>query len=213
MQDYIIVIMNDLHGYKEFCALRKTGIKPKHLGMHGRTGDVHRLNARLRVAKSLVAIELEGYTASTAGAYGAMLRTFLCYTCFEQFAYLLDCRPYAFVYEYPDHPYDAVAHQIRKHDKKWKFADALIEYLEPGGVRNALMDFKTGEKNNPLNFALGIRHTFSHGRLTANTKGANPVHVKFICDQLSSLLVHVIDGEFERIVMRRYRDNVEESST
>ena len=197
---------NDLHGYKEFCELRKTGIKPKHLGMHGRTGDVHRLNARLRVAKSLVAIELEDFSAPTAGAYGAMLRTFLFYTCFEQFAYLLDCRPYAFVYEYPDHPYNAVAQHIRAHDKNWKFADALIEYLEPGGVQFALKDFKTGEKNNPLNFALGIRHTFSHGRLTANTKGANPVHVQSICDQLSNLLVHVIDGEFERIVMGRYQN-------
>jgi len=192
---------NDLHGYKEFIALRKQGVKPKHLGMNGRTGDVHRLNARLRMAKSLVGVQFEGYSDGTADAYSAMFRTFLCYTCFEQFAFLMDCRPYAFLYEFPDHPYDAVSEHIREHDQKWKFADALIEYLEPGGVRDALIDFKSSEKNNPLNFALGIRHTFSHGRLTANTKGANPVHVKSICDAVSALLVGVIDGEFDKKVL------------
>ena len=118
----------------------------------------------------------------------------------------MDCKPYEFKWKYPDHPYDRVAMIIREHDPEWKFAEGLIDYLEPGGVRDALIDFTNEDKNNPINFALGIRHTFAHGRLTANVNGADPGSVKAICDELSELLLEIIDEEFYSIVGPRYRE-------
>ena len=196
----------DLKGYREFQKLRQHEIRPKDLGLNGRTGDVNRLQARVRMVKSFRSMELKEYNASTAEAYGAMFRAFLAFTCFEAFGYLMDCKPYEFKWKYPDHQYDRDAMIIRAHDPEWKFAEGLIDDLEPGGVRDALIDFTNEDKNNPINFALGIRHTFAHGRLTANVNGADPGSVKVICDELSELLLEIIDEEFYSIVGPRYRE-------
>ena len=101
---------------------------------------------------------------------------------------------------------------IRNCDTKWTFTDSIIEMLTMDGphpTADALHRFKDGTLNNPMNYALGIRHPFAHGHLTAHSKGTDPADVKVMCDALSELMLGIVDEEFYRIVMPRYQDYVD----
>ena len=98
--------MNELKGYREFSELRESSIKPRDLKMEGRTADVNRLNARVKMAKSFKGIQLDGYKEETTAGYTGLFQVFLTYTAFEVLSKLFDCRPFMFARYYPAHPYD-----------------------------------------------------------------------------------------------------------
>lgn len=193
-----------LKGYKEFCAIRELQVKPRHLGLNGKTGDVNRLNARVKMAKSFTGMQLEGYKESTVDAYTSMFRVFLSFTAFEVFGYLKGHQPYQFMEYYPRHPWDEVSATIRNCDPGWTFTHSLMEMIGEGGNRWALQQFKDGKFSNPMNYAQAIRNAFAHGHLTAHAGGADPDKVKVVCDALSTLLIGILDTEFSAIIMPRY---------
>jgi hypothetical protein len=193
-----------LKGYKEFCAIRDLQVKPKHLGLNGSTGDVNRLNARVKMAKSFAGIQLDGYKEVTVDAYTAMFRVFLSFTAFEVFGYLMGHQPYQFIEYYPRHPWNEASTTIRNCDPEWVFTDALMKMIGEGGNQWALQQFKDNKFSNPMNYAQAIRNAFAHGHLTAHTGGADPDKVRIMCDTLSTLLIGIMDQEFSAIVLPRY---------
>ena len=195
---------HSLKGYSEFVAIRGFQVKPRHLGLNGRTGDVNRLNARVKMAKAFKSMTLEGYKEGTVDAYTSMFRVFLCFTAFEVFGYLYDRKPFEFIEYCPQHPWDEVSATIRNCDPNWTFTDSLIDMIGEGGNKWALEQFKEDRFSNPMNYAQAIRNAFAHGHLTAHSGGADPDKVRVMCDTLSELLITIMDEEFSKLVMPRY---------
>jgi len=201
---------HSLKGYSEFVAIRDFQVKPRHLGLTGRTGDVNRLNARVKMAKAFKGMTLEGYKEGTADAYTSMFRVFLCFTAFEVFSYLYDRKPFEFMEYCPDHPWGEVSATICNCDPGWIFTDSLIKMSGESKNSWALDQFKDNRFRNPMNYAQAIRNAFAHGHLTAHTGGADPDKVRVMCDALSELLITIMDEEFSKLVIPRYEKYVDD---
>ena len=158
-------------------------------------GDVNRFAARFRAAACYRGVNLEGYSAATAGGYSALCRVLFTWSAFESFlgicgldqvtaAPILDARGAG-----------AVIAKIRRADTGSLFYRFIYDRVNTAHKRE-LENFFNNDPFNAAYLASAIRHLFAHGSLTPNANQVDPDTVTTVCNALCEFLLTVMDDEF-----------------
>lgn len=158
-------------------------------------GDVNRFAARFRAAACYRGVNLQGYSAATAGGYSALCRVLFTWSAFESFLHIcgfdqrtvgptLDARG----------ALGAIA-DIRRADPGHVFYRFIYDRVNATHKRE-LDNFFNDDPCNAGYLASAIRHIFAHGWLTPNANQVDPDTVATVCDTLCNFLIGVMDREF-----------------
>jgi len=194
-----------MKGFKKYQELLKLDYGTVYRKLRWKPGKVNRISARVHFAESFQSVKSKGYTKETMIGYNGMFQNFLSYSAFEGFLELFNkIKFYDVDTTFPKYKYVAISKKIRSFDKQEKFIDSVHSQLTHASLKKRLTSFQDGETNNPIILAAAIRHTFAHGKLSANTNDANPEHVAEICSLLSNLIFEIMDTEFEKKINSIY---------
>lgn len=192
----------------------QSSLKPL-LGLEGTFGDIVRFANRYRLAKSFQGVHLDGYREDTIMGYDGLMRAFLAWSAFEQYALLEECQTnrggvdydqvesllqsynyteLAKVYLANDTDGHFVAF-LHKHGN-WKLKQELDPYLLKGKAWGTMP---------PLSRLLSaVRHIFAHGMLTPNAHHLGGPTIKAITDEIVEFLLRVMDQEFSARIEEAY---------
>jgi len=191
----------NLPNWKKFSLALKAGNKAKDFGFYSKDGDITRVNARYRVAKSFHKIELEGFSIETTSGYEGLLKVFLTFSTLEGYINLITNN------ENPSIPLVAfdfinrekanlVSKKVLKLDNKKKFYTFIKRYVTRDNIKNEIDKFYNNEEHNLVFLLSGIRHIFGHGYLSASSNGISPKKVNKICMLLSDFILNEIANDF-----------------
>ena len=153
--------------------------------------------ARYRLAKSFRSIILNDYSASTAAAYGEILRVLLAWSAFEVLMKAMGIKQKETDSLLDRNCATSTVTAIRDADRDGTVADFLLEHLRTDHMQ-VLSSYRKGESINVSYFISGIRHVFAHGILSAHSGGVSPEVVGTVCSTVSGFLLRVMDAEFSR---------------
>lgn len=187
-----------MRSFPLFQQLRSQHYTTREMGFQVGTATINRVYARYKLAISFQRMELDGYHTATTKAYSGLFRVFLTYSAFEQFLTLYRIRFFEVEPHFPQHPYTESAAYIRLCDPRSKLLDFLYAELENNAHKNRIMEFKTGNSDNPIVIAAAIRHVFAHGKMSPHANRSYPPSVEKIALYLSEFLLQIMDTEFER---------------
>lgn len=195
--DYVKLLKTKIQN--ENLDIEKINIKD-FLGFSSCAGDITRVNARFRVAKSFNGIELNEFSEKVKNGYSALIKATLVYSAFESYVKLFfEPNATICVNEEGKNLIGSLSSQkiiddIRKIDKKKKFYDFIAKNC------NKTLKKILSKNDNPIVFLESIRHIFAHGKLTPTANGALPNDVVKICNILSDFFLEIIEEDFEKRV-------------
>jgi len=186
-----------MKGYKRFQDLLSMGYQPAMMKFGNvKAGKINRIAARVSFALAFNTVQVEGYTEETIQGYNGLFKTFLAFSALEGVLDILGYKTQDLTSFSNTTKFKKVGEKILELDKKSKIVDFLLENTTHSKLKERLSNF-IANKENPLILAAAVRHTFAHGKLTANVNQANPKAVAQIGNLLSDLIFNVIDTEFE----------------
>ena len=191
-----------LENFKRYQELNKRNYFPPRIGFGPRVtgGDINRLNARIRLAKSFRGINLEGYPDKTVAGYDAFFQVVLTHSALERFVEItghpknLDTLAELMLPLGPE----KVAEGFFTRDSKGRLYGFLCERITDKKLKAKFGACRSGESANVAHISAVIRHIFAHGYLCANANGVNPRDVHASCNSVSDFLLRFMDAEFTR---------------
>lgn len=152
-------------------------------------GHINRFVARYSLAKSFHGISLLGYkTEKTIDAYYHEIKSFLTFTAFEQFKFIIgehdNLKLIALI---KNEKLSKEIYKILIDDEK--IYNFLYENLEEDTLANQVEDFYRNQNfNKVLYLAEALRHKFGHGDLTGNFS-----KISLIMEKITILLFKIMD--------------------
>lgn len=195
---------NNLPNWKKYSTGLKNGKNAKDFGFKCKDGDLSRVNARYRLAKSFQAVMAETYTQSTLNGYSALMKAMLTYSAFESYVNAVYGEKKPFDYKMAlqilnQKDLSEIGDRILILDKNRKFYAFLIEHSS-STIKQELKNFYDGNDHNSVYLLASIRHIFAHGSLTPNVKGIKPKKVVSICTLLSDFFLKEIGNHFATLI-------------
>ncbi len=152
-------------------------------------GHINRFAARYSLAKSFNGISLIGYkTDKTKDAYYHEIKSFLTYTAFEQFKFIIgEHDNLKLIGIIKNEKLSKEIYKILVDDEQIYYF--LYENLELDILANKVEAFYKNHKfNNVLYLAEALRHKFGHGDLTSNFS-----KISLITEKITTLLFKIMD--------------------
>ncbi len=176
------------------------GRSARDMGFHGKDGDVSRFLARYRLAAAFRRGCFVGYSAATAAAYSSLLRLFLVWSAFEQFASVSGLKDgdklkhdeidVLFEWHRTDELGEATA---------WRGSKLFMEFLA-GLTTSSKLAGQLRKSPSPRAVCLALRHAFAHGPLTVNAGPRQPRKLAAAADILALWLLRIMRDEFSKKV-------------
>lgn len=193
------VIENSLPGWDACNNALNKYILPTSFGFPCEPGELNRLSARYRLAKSFEGINLKEYNKTTADGYSSILRVFLTYSAFEQLLACCGIKNNSLLQSLPNYGSQEIDKKLRSIKNYELFFETIFEHLDRENHRKQIRAFLNNNSDyNLLYLPAGIRHIFAHGKLTPNSKNIEPNSAIFISNVLVEFLFSVMDGEFQK---------------
>lgn len=192
-------------GWKTFQSQLAAHHTARDLGFPCKDGDVSRFLARYRLADSFRGVTLDRYAAGTVAAYSSLLRLFLAWSAFEQFAVVIGLRTRATLeHDRIDallarHPSPRATVALRSTGRT--FLEYMTTFVDSPSLKARIL----GRNQDPPSagsVARGLRHTFAHGPLTVHGGGKRPKRLSALANALADWLLDVMRVEFEERVSR-----------
>jgi hypothetical protein len=184
-----------LKGLEEYYKLYLLGHTPQQMGFAGKEGDISRLNARVRLARSFRGLRLDGYTDATALGYDAFFQVFLTHSALERYMDLVGMGLDGLGSDFHKHGSGEIVETFFKEDSTGKLFDFLHAKVN-SRLKLKLSACKDGTSTNVGEISAAIRHIFAHGYLTANVNRQNPRAGYRACKAISDFLLNFIDDRF-----------------
>jgi len=186
--------------WKKFIQHLKNNKTAKDFGFICKDGDISRINARFRLAKSFEKIELNEYSEKSILAYSAIIKLFLVYSVFENYVKCIYGKNGSIVYEkgiFILKDNEQISKEILNIDKNKSFYEVIKNFLDKNRQKEEIDKFYQNEEHNIVYLISSIRHTFAHGKLTPNFN-KNPTKVIKICNLLSEYVLKQIGDNFAK---------------
>jgi len=185
-----------LTAYRKYQELLGRGHYPPRMGFKCKAGDINEFANRVRLARSFLGLNLEGYTDETVAGYNAFLKIFLTHSAFERFLKIfgvdIDQVGRMFTSEA-----GVIIGELIELDQTRR----LYEYLYPrlnAKLQIKLEQIYAGDESNIAYLSASIRHIFAHGHLTAHANGIRSNSMNRWCNHLSDYLIEIMDSEFSK---------------
>jgi len=194
-------VKNNLPCWKKFSEYLKYGKSASDFDFKCKDGDISRINARYRLAKSFKGLQLDNYSSKTIEAYSSIVKLFLVYSVFENYMNCIlddtEKRIYIKKGNLILHNSDEISEKILKIDKNKTFYETIKKFLDHTSQKREIDKFYNDEEHNIIYLISSIRHTFAHGKLTPNFN-KNSIKVIKICNILSEYLLQQIANDFAK---------------
>jgi len=196
---------NNLPNWKKFSNQLKVGKKAIDFGFLAKDGDVTRVNARYRVAKSFKKINLETFSDEVILGYSGLVKAFLSYSTLEGYIKLLSNKEKISIPLEAESFIDSsqakvISEKILKLDNKKKFYAFIQSYVDRQNIKKNIDKFYNGEEHNIVSLLAGVRHIFGHGILSSSSNKIKPKKVNEICNLLSDFILEEIANDFAKRV-------------
>ena len=197
--------MHNLPKWELYQKILENNISPEVLGFPKQKhldGNIARLNARYRLAKSFKGVNLENYSSITIDGYSAIMKAFLVFSTLESYLYILNvdkndfrvCREALSITE--KDRLDDLSKNILLLDEDKTFYGFILEFSDKDWMRSELQKFYNEIDCNPVCLLASVRHIFAHGMLTPHAYGSRPNKVIEICNLLSDFFLRAIEDDF-----------------
>jgi len=187
--------------WKKFIQHLKNNKTTKDFDFICKDGDISRINARFRLAKSFEKIELSEYSEKNVLAYSAIMKLFLVYSVFENYVQCIYGKKNgSIVYEkgiFILKDNEQISKEILNIDKNKSFYELIKKFLDRKRQKEEIDKFYQNEEHNIVYLISSIRHTFVHGKLTPNFN-KSPTKVIKICNLLSEYVLKQIGNDFAK---------------
>lgn len=168
-----------------------------HFGFVGKTGDVNRFAARYRAARSLMSIELQGFSDSIQAGYTSLVRLLLTWSAFEYLLLSIGVPKKSASSLLSPEEHQAIISELRSFGGHGSLFNAVKVCVERR-YRSEIEKFLGGQPCDALMLAAAIRHAFAHGHLAPSAGGTDADVTNKVCVVLSKYLFRLMDTEFSR---------------
>lgn len=201
-----------LPGYSEFrhlSSLQGGAYTMEDFGYRDGCRDQFKTFARrLRVAKSMISVEFDGFGEVTAFGYQELMRHFMMFTAVER--YFQDCEGikgsrYENGFSYLHKDWFAQIHEaFFMVDEQTYLFDFLLKNMTNDHHRTTLEKWARGNPNHKagLYISVALRNCFVHGTLTATPYGTKENDVAHLCEYMSKFLYGSIIEDFQERLRR-----------